>query len=438
MVHWWVLVPVSSRIYPPVKYVWEARHESLKIDSLQGKHITFIGLNFYPEDTAIGLYSTQMVDALIDAGAIVTIITAVPYYPQWKIRNDYASKPDFTSEDYRGVTVYRYKFYVPEQPTFKKRVRHILSFTYGAYRNLQKVSKADLVISIIPFTASAWLGDKLARRKNCPHWIHIQDFEFDAAQQSGLAGGNVVFNKLFKLETSILDRAAAVSTISHNMVKKLEKKTRTPSYYLPNWISDTSEDTSDQPHPFLKDDRFKLLYSGNVGDKQDWEFFSAFAKALPQQHYQIIIVGAGARYQELKSRTLQNNIAFHDSVPLSELDDLLESADAHFLFQKTEVLDTVMPSKLLGMMASGRPSLVLGHVASEVKEVMDKSNAGFYLTKKDLEKAVDTVENWRNDKKLCDQMGRSAREFVFNNFAKNRILENWIQELSNLIRKNNV
>lgn len=403
---------------------------------MKGKHITFIGLNYAPEDTAIGLYSTQMVEALINAGAIVNVVTAFPYYPQWKIAQTYRDKPNYLQEKHKGAQLYRYKQYVPETPTFLKRIIHILSFTKGSFFNLRKIKETDLVISIIPFTSSAWLAGYHARSHQVKSWIHIQDFEFDAALQSGVSSGGkkFIFKFLFSLEQRILNKANIISTISHNMITKLESKTSQPHYYLPNWIDEKQVNPATaQSHSYLQSNKFKLLYSGNVGDKQDWEFFSAFAKALPQKHYDIIIVGAGARYQQLKAEVQLENIHFYDPVPFEELSDLLCSADAHFLFQKTEVLDTVMPSKLLGMMASKKPSLVLGNEASEVKTVLQNANAGLYFSKPDVHTAIDQLEQWRTDSTLSHQIGKDARDYVVKHFSRQEILSKWVIRLSELL-----
>ena len=130
---------------------------------LQGKRITFIGLNYAPEDTAIGLYSTQMVQALSNAGAQVDVITAFPYYPQWKIAENYENKKSFLVEKQENITIYRFKQYVPADPTFAKRVLHIISFTLGSMKNMNRIGNSDLVISVIPFTSSAWTLEVVVR-----------------------------------------------------------------------------------------------------------------------------------------------------------------------------------------------------------------------------------------------------------------------------------
>jgi colanic acid biosynthesis glycosyl transferase WcaI len=403
---------------------------------LAGKHITFISLNYAPEDTAIGLYSTQMVAALIAAGAIVNVVTAFPYYPQWEIATDYKQKPNYLIEKLQNVNVYRYKQYVPSTPSFVKRIVHILSFTKGSYFNLRKINQADLVISIVPFTASARLGKSYASKHDIPHWIHIQDFEFDAAQQSGVSGGGkkLLFKQLFRIEKRIYDSASKVSTISNLMMAKLRAKAATPSYYLPNWIDPLQIDPQRaQPHEALASKQFKLLYSGNVGDKQDWDFFLAFAKALPPQNYHITIVGAGSRFTWLQEQINQPNVEFHQPVPYDQLCDLLCSADAHFLFQKEQVIDTVMPSKLLGMMASARPSLVLGNAGSEVRTVLENAHGGAYLSNYQVNDAISIMEKWRLEDALRQKLGNNARAYVLEHFSRDAILSRWITSLNQLL-----
>ncbi len=86
--------------------------ESLK------NNITFISLNYAPEDSAIGLYSTQWVAYLKEAGYNVTVVSAFPYYPKWEISQAYKNKKTFLTEELNGTTILRYKQYVPKNPTF--------------------------------------------------------------------------------------------------------------------------------------------------------------------------------------------------------------------------------------------------------------------------------------------------------------------------------
>ncbi len=405
--------------------------------SLKGKHITLISLNFFPEQTAIGLYSTQMAQYLNSQGAIVTVITAYPYYPQWEIYESYRNKGSRLEEEWGGMRILRYKQYTPSKPSFIKRIFHIIDFTLGSWHNLKKVTDCDIVISVIPFTSSAWLGNKLSRKHKAKHWIHIQDFEFDAAFQSGLTSSDsknkgFVYSQLMKLERSVLDGADKVSTISHKMLEKLRSKTTTLTYYLPNWI-EASQIQEVSSHPFLASEKFKILYSGNIGAKQDWNFFLEVIAQLDLNLFEVVIVGDGAQKDWLqKQLRIFKNIKIHPPVPFSELTSLLISADVHILFQKTAILDTVMPSKVLGMMASEKPSIVTGHPDAEVGNVLNDSKGGFYVAENNVQRVLDYLNKLRMDNQYSVEMGKYARKYVVNKYEKGAILATFSSELLGL------
>ena len=96
--------------------------------------IVIIGINYAPEDSAIGLYTTEKAEYLVSKGFDVTVITGFPYYPQWEIRPDYKSKKYLEKEIINGVHVFRSKQYVPKDPTFIKRIVHLTSFTFADNR----------------------------------------------------------------------------------------------------------------------------------------------------------------------------------------------------------------------------------------------------------------------------------------------------------------
>ncbi len=70
---------------------------------------------------------------------------------------------------------------------------------------------------------------------------------------------------------------------------------------------------------------------------------------------------------------------YYPPVPYNELSDLLCSTDIHLLFQKPNLLDTVMPSKVLGMMASAKPSIIIGHKDSEINSTFKTTDAGSFF-----------------------------------------------------------
>lgn len=399
------------------------------------KNIVIIGINYYPEDSAIGLYSTQKAEYLTSKGYNVSIVTGFPYYPQWKIRSDYNNKKRWTKEVINNVNVYRYKQYVPENPTFSKRILHLLSFTFGSIINLFKLNKPDIVICIVPFTSTVLLGWLMKLRYRCKLWVHIQDFEFDAAIDSGLLSSNKSFfiKCILWVERTLLKRANVISTISNGMLKKLQSKVPSKNtFYLTNWL-DTSKFRvkPKHNHSHLSSNHFKILYSGNIGAKQDWDFFFQVMEKLKSlNNIEVVVVGEGAEKEKVINGI--KNYAFikhFNLVPYEELPSLLSSADVHVLFQKNEVVDTVMPSKLLGMMASAKPSIVTGNRNSEVATVYKDSKGGFYFSDNSVDDIVNCILKLKNDSNLCRELGQNSEKYVVKHYSKVHILDRFIEEL---------
>lgn len=413
-----------------------ALQQNLKKIEKLNKSITIISINYYPEDTSTGLYSTQMAEFLQYSGWDVTVITGFPYYPKWEIYENYRNRKNFLKEEINGVNVMRFKQFVPKSPSFLKRVFHIIDFTSGSYFNTTEITETNIVLSIIPFTSSAWLGRKLARRTNAKHWIHIQDFEFDAAFESGIISkkgiGQSMQKLFFNIESKILNSADLVSTISSNMLNKLKLKSNSKSYYFPNWIDENViSPTNSKTHRYLLSKKFKVLYSGNIGEKQNWNLFIELVDFFKTNNQiEFIVVGNGSAKNKLIDQTKEyKNIKHYDPIPFDELNDLLCSADLHILFQKDNVVDTVMPSKILGMMASEVPSLVTGSLKSEVAEIFTTHDTGYFYKSSEKRELIKQIEDLIFDKRKGKSIGKNARKHVIDLYSKEVVLDKFNKKL---------
>ncbi len=401
-------------------------------------HITFVGINFYPEDTAIGLYTTQLAEHLQQQGFDISVITGFPYYPAWKISQEYHHKPRNYQEKYRNINIYRYRQYVPENPNFLKRIFHLLDFTIGSYFNLKNIKKTNLVIAIVPFTTDVWLASKLAKKHHAKLWVHIQDFEFDAAYEAKLTSKTaILFKYLHKIEERLFQKANILSTISFAMLAKLKKKVTADkiTYLLPNWVdSNIIDPNKAKRHPYLTSKKFKILYAGNIGQKQDWLLFKKIVEHCDPNEIEFVIVGDGAAKKEVLD-TLKHlpQVHFYPPVSFKDLNHLLCSADMHILCQKQDVIDTVMPSKILGMMASEKPSLIAGNKKSEVAKIIEESEGGFYFSNEDFDEITATIKYLKKHPTVRKIYGKNAREYVKNHFDSQKLLNDFTQKIRTLL-----
>lgn len=406
--------------------------------------ISIITANFYPEDTAIGLYTSQFANQLKKDGYVVQVITGFPYYPQWKIHDNYANKPRFFQEKINGVDVFRYKQFVPKKATFFTRILMMLSLFFGSIVNLKKIKHTDLIICIVPFTISIIPGILLSKYSRAKLWVHIQDLEFDLAFEAGIIGKNNVLTAFLKkiiywLETKLLNPADTISSISYKMLEKIKTKTKNKNlFYFPNWVSqeNINPNTSLQ-HDLVNKDKFTMLYSGNIGEKQDWHLLQRLCNLIKDADaIEIIVVGDGSyKVNLMLILSHYNFVKFYPPVPYKDLNDLLCSVNIHFLFQKNNVLDTIMPSKILGMMASGRPSIITGNLISEVNTVIKESNGGYYFSQNNPENEIyKTLLELKNNP-ANNEMGRKARKYIVNKFSEEAILSNVKLKIKTILKE---
>lgn len=401
------------------------------------KNITLIGVNYYPEDSAIGLYTTQKAEYLSKEGYNVSVVTGFPYYPQWIIPKEYIAKKAYINETINEIKVFRFKQYVPSSPSFFKRIIHLSSFTFGSIPNLFKIPKPDIVICIIPFTSTVVLGWLLKIKFKCKLWVHIQDFEFDAAIDSGLLSkkSTFVIKPLLWFEKTLLKKADIISTISKGMMSKLNSKLKNKTYCLTNWIDPSvSTEMTNENHEYLRSNNFKILYSGNIGAKQNWDFFFQFLEKLKEvKNIEVIVVGEGAEKERVINRISKYKFVKHyDLVPYQEVSILLSSADLHILFQKDDIIDTVMPSKILGMMASGKPSIITGNIKSEVKQIIDECEGGFYFQNNQINDIIEVIRKLKKNKDQRLQIGANAKQYVIEKYSKNKVLEDFSVQVKKL------
>ena len=224
----------------------------------------------------------------------------------------------------------------------------------------------------------SWPGSSGARTA-----LHVQDLEVDAAFAVGhLPGGGLIAWLAHAFERALLKRFQAVVTISHAMAKALEEKgvERRRVQIVRNWV-DTSRirplagSNGYRAELALAGDDSVVLYAGQIGAKQALHrVFEAAERLKDRPGVVFVIAGEGplkarfaARYGKLP------NVRLLDLQPEERLNELLNLADCHILPQDPAVKDLVLPSKLGGMLASGRPILVVADDDSELALFVGRS-----------------------------------------------------------------
>lgn len=384
--------------------------------------IIIVGINFAPELTGVGKYTGEMAARLAQRGHRVTIVTAPPYYPFWHVRWDYRSWT-WRRESWNDCSVIRCPIYVPQKASGLRRLAHLASFSLTSIpATIAAVlaEKPDIVISIAPTLMSSPVALAIARLTGAKSWLHIQDFEAEAASHLGLLPRPGLKRAAAAFERGLLKRFDLVSSISPKMVDRLLAKgvAKERALLFPNWVDTDVIRPLDRASTLrreldLPEDRLIALYAGSMGGKQGLETLIEAARHLAKYDSSssailVVLAGDGLERAHLQAMAQGlSNVRFVDLQPANRLNELLNLADIHLLPQRSGVADLVMPSKLGPMLASGRP--VIATVAPGTQVAMVIANSGIAVPPGDTSALVKAIQCLAADPTLRRRLGENAR-----------------------------
>ena len=407
------------------------------------KKILIIGLNFFPELTSTGKYTGELAAYLSQQGFLVHVITAPPYYPQWRVAPGYHAWR-FTRENWKGLKIYRCPLWVPRRPTGLTRLLHLASFALSSLLALavQLPWKPDLVLCIAPTLMNApgvLLFTYLCQSKS---WLHIQDFELDAALKLGMfPGGHWLARIAAWLERNLLKKFDKISTISGRMMEGLLNKDLPTEkcFLLPNWVDTNQILPLESNNPFrlslgISMEAVVMLYAGNLGRKQGLGVVIEAAKLLKDHSNLVFILcGDGAAREDLiYSAEGLPNLIFLPVQSVEKLNRLLNLADIHLLPQRVGAADLVMPSKLSGMLASGKAVIATVHKDTEVGKVISKT--GVLSPPEDADALASAILELAQSPVERVRLGKKGRNYAVTHWSTEIILRQFDQHLMNLIK----
>ncbi|MBD3679152.1 MAG: WcaI family glycosyltransferase [Rhodobacteraceae bacterium] len=404
--------------------------------------VLVLGLNYAPEPISTAVYTEGMVAALADAGHDVTVVTAPPYYPGWRVFAGYSALRYKVEHPRPGVTLVRCPLYVPRRPTGMRRLLHHMSFALSAFPALLNdvmYGRPDLVLAIAPGLLAGPVGWAVARVSGAPCWLHVQDFEVEAARATGLLpGGRALGRGALGTESVILRGFDRVSTISAPMHQRLLDKGIDPAraMLVPNWadlegVRPGPEDPPLRAELGLTGKRV-LLYSGTLGRKQGLELFPDLARRFAHRpDVALVVCGDGPMRGDL-ARAAEGlpNLHLLPLQPAERLGELLAMAEMHLLPQIAGAADLVLPSKLTNMMASGRPVVATADPGTAIASAV--GGCGAVVPPGDLDGLANAVGSLLDDPDLRARLGARARTRAEALWDRQRILPRFVADIEAL------
>ncbi|SEQ53569.1 colanic acid biosynthesis glycosyl transferase WcaI [Devosia sp. YR412] len=393
--------------------------------------LLILGLNYAPEKIGIAVYTTGMAEALAGMGHEVQVIAGRPYYPAWKIMEGHSALTYGRSIE-EGVDVTRAPHYIPKQPSGLKRLLHHSSFAASTFFPMlwrALTWRPDVVITIAPSLIAAPVAALAARASGARSWLHIQDFEVEAAFVTGLLNKDSgVGRTAEKFELRLLRQFDTVSSISPQMCAKLIEKGVSGDRVLEfrNW-SDL-----DVIRPLAAPSTYRTewnitthhvaLYSGNIANKQGIEIVVDAARRLKHRtDLTFVVCGEGPNRANLEAQAADlGNVRFHGLQPKERLSDLLGLASIHLLPQIAGAADLVLPSKLTNMLASGRPVVATALQGTGLYDEVE--GCGLIVAPEDGKALSGAIATLLDDSALSTAYGKAARQRAEQRWSKRAIM----------------
>lgn len=380
---------------------------------------------------------------LLKMGVDITVLTAMPNYPQMKIHEEYLGKK-YMFEEMDGLKVHRASIFVSTKKTILTRLRNYFSFVISSRRiGRSKISDVDILLCESPPLFLGYSAMYLAKKKKAKLVFNVSDLWPESAEKLGVVTNKRLLNMAYGLEEKLYKQSALVTGQTQGICENI--KMRFPSiktYWLPNGVDLSFYNPNIEPnfqwrkkYGFSEND-FIFLYAGIIGMAQGLEIIlNAAQKFSSNKKIQFVLMGSGpekTKLRQLKEDLVLKNVHFLEPVSKSEMPHILKCVNASIIpLKKLDLFKGAIPSKIFENLAMELP-VILG-VDGEARELfVNKGNCGIYYEPENLSELNKAIDTCIHNKELCQTLGKNGRKFVMEHFNRETIAASFYNELMKL------
>jgi glycosyltransferase involved in cell wall biosynthesis len=401
---------------------------------------------FSPDHSATSQLLADLTSALAKSGYDVHVVTSQQLYDDRKARLP-------AQAVINGVHVHRVVTSHFGRVQLAGRAVDYLSFYLATWRMLAGLVQAqDFIIAMTDPPLISLVAMQIAARRSAVLINWLQDIYPEVASALHVP---LIEGPLLRILTSLRDRSlklAAVNVVPGTlMAEKLAGRriARERIQVIANW----SEDERIVPIPACDNllrrqwglmDKFVVGYSGNLGRAHEFNTVLTAAERLcSNADIVFLCIGGGHQMAKLAAEAGQRgltNIQFRGYQDQGVLQFSLSVPDVHWVSLRPELEGLIVPSKIYGIAAAGRPIIAICAKDGEISRLVEQHQCGVIVEPGDAEALVGSILRLSGDRQLCAKMGRQARAMLENNFTRQQALRRWknlICDLGNSSRLQN-
>lgn len=429
------------------------------------KRKLLIFAHYYAPDTAsTGQILKDQAEGMLEEFD-VTVICVVPSYGG-TIEDQYKTQK-YYFEELNGVKLIRVR--VPEFTKANKvsRIKNIISYFFGALGAAMKAGKQDYVFTISqPPILGGLLGVLGKWMKHAKMIYCIQDFNPEQVMAVNYSSNKLILKAMMIADKFSCRHSDLVITVGRDLVDTLKnrfKGHKVPKYaMINNWIDEKEVYPLPQDHErvvaFRKqyglDDKFVIMYSGNIGLYYDLEKLMKVMKQFRKGYtlkgvYEsgpvtadgkevvFAFVGAGSVLDKLVLYTKEHHFENVIFIPYQDKEDLiysLNAGDVHWCVNAKGIKGVSCPSKAYGIMSVAKPIIGVLEEGTEIRGLIEECNCGKCCDPGDYVEVADIIRWYIENAGTGEvgEMGKNGRKYLEKHLTKDVSVQKYIDEIKKL------
>jgi glycosyltransferase involved in cell wall biosynthesis len=385
-------------------------------------HIAFFNRSFYPDTAATGQLLTELCQGLVERhGCRVSVVAGVPLISAGTGTSIQRSGILLQRERYGGIEIHRARGTRFSKRRFAGRFSNYVSYFLSAcYAGLQ-LDRPDIVVACTDPPIIGLAGYLAARRFGVPFVMSYRDIFPEVARLLEDFQSESVNRVLQGVNCFLARKADRVVALGETMRQRLiEGKRADPAKTLviPDWADCTEIVPGPKRNPFSLAnglaDKFVVMHSGNIGLSQSLEtLVQAAARLREYPDVEVVFVGEGVKKAglvDLAGDLRLDNVRFLPYQPVEKLKESFAAADVFVVSLKVGMAGYIVPSKLYGILAAGRPYVAAVEEASEVTGITTKYDCGLLASPGDPGDLAEKILVLYRDRERARQLGANARD----------------------------
>jgi glycosyltransferase involved in cell wall biosynthesis len=386
--------------------------------------VLFLNRSFWPDREATGQFLGELCDDL-SMDHEVTIVAGPSYGAEHEDRAGFR----LWSRERRGkVTIIRTWGTRLSKSNLAGRLVNLGTYYLLAAIVAFRLPRPDVIVAETDPPLLGALAAVLKRRWGCRLVYNVRDLYPDIAEVTGGVRSPFLLDLLRRGNDYAYERADLIVTLGNDMARRIIDK-GVPAdkvVVVPDWV-DCGRIRPLDSNPFRRSfgDKFVVMYSGNIGLSQQLEaVLDAAGRLRDDQRILFAIIGEGARKKWLEERAHAmglTNVIFLPYQPLENLGQSLSAADLHLIPLAPGAAGCLVPSKIYGILAAGRPFIAMMEESAEVAQIARQDAVGFVVRPGDVDALIGTIRQAVDAPEHLKQMGVRARRLAEQRFDRVKV-----------------